>query len=141
MISIHILGDLKSIPHSSRTSVYTFIMEVTPPVLLHKSSKNTIGLCKYTLNHNQFDNYSHEIDLLMAFLFLSIVCNFFCGYKGFCQRIESDLLLFFLVIIEHLFFSLLSPEKKKREIDAGDHVTLRGKVFLVRICRQVAVFC
>ena len=31
MIPIHILGGLKSIPHSSRTSVYTFIMEVTPP--------------------------------------------------------------------------------------------------------------
>ena len=31
MKPIHILGDLKSIPHSSRTSVYTFIMEVTPP--------------------------------------------------------------------------------------------------------------
>ena len=31
MVSIHILGGLKSIPHSSRTSVYTFIMEVTPP--------------------------------------------------------------------------------------------------------------
>ena len=30
MIPIHILGGLKSIPHSSRTSVYTFIMEVTP---------------------------------------------------------------------------------------------------------------
>ena len=31
MIPIHILGGLKNIPHSSRTSVYTFIMEVTPP--------------------------------------------------------------------------------------------------------------
>ena len=31
MIPIDILGGLKSIPHSSRTSVYTFIMEVTPP--------------------------------------------------------------------------------------------------------------
>ena len=31
MIPIHILWGLKSIPHSSRTSVYTFIMEVTPP--------------------------------------------------------------------------------------------------------------
>ena len=31
MIPIHILRCLKSIPHSSRTSVYTFIMEVTPP--------------------------------------------------------------------------------------------------------------
>ena len=31
MITIHILGGLKSIPHSSRTSVYTFIMEVNPP--------------------------------------------------------------------------------------------------------------
>ena len=30
MIPIHILGGLKSIPHSSRTSVYTFIIEVTP---------------------------------------------------------------------------------------------------------------
>ena len=30
MIPIHILGGLKSIPYSSRTSVYTFIMEVTP---------------------------------------------------------------------------------------------------------------
>ena len=30
MIPIHILGGLKSIPHSSRTSVYTFIMNVTP---------------------------------------------------------------------------------------------------------------
>ena len=30
MIPIHILGGLKSIPHSGRTSVYTFIMEVTP---------------------------------------------------------------------------------------------------------------
>ena len=36
MIPIHILGGLKSIPHSSRTSVYTFIMEVThPPPWLH----------------------------------------------------------------------------------------------------------
>ena len=34
MIPIHILGCLKSIPHSSRTSVYTFIMEVTPPWFL-----------------------------------------------------------------------------------------------------------
>ena len=35
MIPIHVLGGLKSIPHSSRTSVYTFIMEVypTPPHL------------------------------------------------------------------------------------------------------------
>ena len=33
MIPIHILGGLKSIPHSSRTSVYTIIMEVTPPCL------------------------------------------------------------------------------------------------------------
>ena len=33
MIPIHILGGLKSIPHSSRTSVYTFIMEVTPPCI------------------------------------------------------------------------------------------------------------
>ena len=31
MIPIHILGGLKSIPQSSRISVYTFIMEVTPP--------------------------------------------------------------------------------------------------------------
>ena len=31
MIPIHILGGLKSIPHFSRTSVYTFIMEVNPP--------------------------------------------------------------------------------------------------------------
>ena len=30
MIPIHILGGLENIPHSSRTSVYTFIMEVTP---------------------------------------------------------------------------------------------------------------
>ena len=39
MIPIHILGGLKSIPHSSRTSVYTFIMEVTPPPrALHRVS-------------------------------------------------------------------------------------------------------
>ena len=31
-IHIHILGALKSIPHSSCMSVYTFKMEVTPPV-------------------------------------------------------------------------------------------------------------
>ena len=33
MIPIHKLGGLKSIPHSSRTSVYTFIMEdkLPPP--------------------------------------------------------------------------------------------------------------
>ena len=44
MIPIHILGGLKSIPHSSRTSVYTFIMEVTPPwVYIYRYIKKNIG--------------------------------------------------------------------------------------------------
>ena len=39
MIPMHILGGLKSIPHSSRTSVYTFIMEVTPPCTHHSDTQ------------------------------------------------------------------------------------------------------
>ena len=57
MIPIHILGGLKSIPHSSRTSVYTFIMEVTPPpppraltiyIVLVYVIKRRSGKCVYT---------------------------------------------------------------------------------------------
>ena len=41
MIPIHILGGLKSIPHSSRTSVYTFIMEVNPPPVAAFEKRST----------------------------------------------------------------------------------------------------
>ena len=41
-IPIHILGSLKSIPHSSRTSVYTFIMKMNPPWLIFLSLSRTL---------------------------------------------------------------------------------------------------
>ena len=47
MIPIHILGGLKSIPQPSRTSVYTFIMEVNPPMtrpLLNKAFDGSEGM-------------------------------------------------------------------------------------------------
>ena len=65
MIPIHILGGLKSIPHSSRTSVYTFIMEVTPRASNHEMYVKGISHKAVSMHMTDMSNW---ISLLKAAL-------------------------------------------------------------------------
>ena len=90
MIPIHILGGLKRIPHSSRTSVYTFIMEVNPhtPHSIHgENPKNPLSeLCNtIQYNTNMWERERWYI-LVMSPSYLMMFSLFIANVNAACSR-------------------------------------------------------